>query len=240
MTAKELFQAGKLNEAIQALTVELRANPADVKRRTFLFELLCFSGEYDRAEKQLEILGKENDKAELGALLYRAALSAERSRLDLFQKKDYPKRAGEEAAEAGGVLNGKPFTSIADSDPRIGARLEVFVAGSYMWIPFQHIASLEMQSPKRVRDLLWIPTIVRASDSFKGRDLGEVLVPATTAFACRNEDELVKLGRQTVDVEENGEVYPVGAKELLVDDELFPLLEVRTLEFKAAQTAAVQ
>ena len=49
MTATELFQQGKLRQAIEALGGEVRNAPLDAKRRTFLFELLCFSGEYDRA-----------------------------------------------------------------------------------------------------------------------------------------------------------------------------------------------
>ena len=58
MTARELYQAGKLDEAVQALIAELRDNPGDTKRRTFLFELLCFAGNFDRAEKQLDILSQ--------------------------------------------------------------------------------------------------------------------------------------------------------------------------------------
>ena len=57
MTAKELFQAGRIDEAIETLGIELRSNPTDAQRRTFLFELLCFAGNYDRAEKQLDVLG---------------------------------------------------------------------------------------------------------------------------------------------------------------------------------------
>mgnify|MGYP003327928540 CR=1 FL=1 len=58
MTAKELYKTGKLKEAIAALNVEVRDNPADVQRRTFLFELLVFAGEYDRADKQINILSE--------------------------------------------------------------------------------------------------------------------------------------------------------------------------------------
>jgi type VI secretion system protein ImpE len=50
MTATDLYRAGRLNEAIQALGTALRSDPTDAQRRTFLFELLCFAGEYDRAE----------------------------------------------------------------------------------------------------------------------------------------------------------------------------------------------
>ena len=53
MNPQELYQAGHLNEAIKALSAELRDSPTDSKRRTFLFELLCFAGEYERADKQL-------------------------------------------------------------------------------------------------------------------------------------------------------------------------------------------
>src|ERR1017187_9565088 len=72
MTAGQLFQAGKLDQAVQALGVELRDNPGDVQRRTFLFELLCFAGAYDRAEKQLDVLAQGGKDAQLGALLYAA------------------------------------------------------------------------------------------------------------------------------------------------------------------------
>lgn len=93
MNSKELFQAGKLAEAIQAIGAELRDNPTDAERRTFLFELLCFAGEYDRAEKQLDVLAQRGNEAELGALLYRAALHAERTRDELFRKNEYPRAA---------------------------------------------------------------------------------------------------------------------------------------------------
>jgi type VI secretion system protein ImpE len=50
MSVQELFRAGKLQEAIQALGSEVRDRPGDNQRRTFLFELLCFAGEFSRAE----------------------------------------------------------------------------------------------------------------------------------------------------------------------------------------------
>src|SRR6202012_2437193 len=90
MTAKELYREGKLREAIKALGDELRSNPLDATRRTFLFELLLFAGEYDRAEKQLDMLATTEAKAAGGALLYRSAVHAERTRSEMFASGQTP------------------------------------------------------------------------------------------------------------------------------------------------------
>ena len=124
MTAKQLFQAGKLNEAMKALAAEVRDNPTDPRRRTFLFELLCFAGEYDRAEKHLHVLAQGNSQAEMGAVLYFSALHAERTRLrQVFERSDLSTSAP--ARQFSGTLNGQPFESIVDADPRIGAKAGV-------------------------------------------------------------------------------------------------------------------
>src|SRR5919108_1507677 len=130
MSSLELFRSGKLNEAVQALGAELRSNPLDAKRRTFLFELLCFSGDYDRAEKHLAVLAESNKQAGMGGLLYRAALHAERMRQEMFTKREWPRRSREPKPICG-TLDGKPFQEISDTDPRISDNLEIFVAGSY-------------------------------------------------------------------------------------------------------------
>lgn len=232
LPAHELLKAGKLGEAIQAVTAEIRANPGDLHRRTFLFELLCFAGQYDRADQQLELLGEGSGERQIGALLYRAALQAERTRHDLFRNRQYP-AASAEAPEVAGVLNGKSFQALTDADPRIGPRLEIFAAGTYMWIPWEHVASLEIPPPRRLRDLLWTPATLRTGPGFQNQDLGEVLLPVLSPFSWQHADEAVRLGRVTVWEEET-----FGQKTLLVDDEEVPLLEVRKLEIQAPAAAS--
>lgn len=233
MNATELYRAGRLNEAVQALSAELRDNPTDARRRTFLFELLCFAGDYDRASKQLDVLAGEGPQSELGTLAYRAAVQAERQRQELFRSKDIPEDA-EGSTATGGFLNDKPFDSLEDADPRIGARLEVFAAGNYVWVPFQHVASIEISAPRRLRDLVWIPAVVRLGPGMKGKDLGHVLLPALCPFSWQHPEESVRLGRQTVWVEEAGGPIPFGQKSLLADGEEIPLLEVRKIVFGSA------
>ena len=240
MTTNEYLRAGKLEEAIQSLNEQVRLDPLDVKTRTSLFELLCFSGEYDRAEKQLEVLAQNGRNAELGTLLYRAALHAERVRQDLFGKQEYPMPKKHDGA--GQILfsiNGAAYHSLIDGDPRIGPNLEVFAAGSYLWIPFAMLNSIEVAPPKRLRDLLWLPARVRTSDKYEERELGEVLLPVLTPFAWQHPDRAVRLGHTTAWEEtSNGEVLPHGQKILLADGEEWPLLELRNVQITTAQAAS--
>src|SRR5580698_10422997 len=116
MNPQELYRAGRLSDAIKALSAELRDNPTDVKRRTFLFELLCFEGEWERADKQLEVLGQAGPESEMGVMLYRSALFAERQRHDLLGKGELPAGKDEGEASRGGQANNKPFEYFSDAD----------------------------------------------------------------------------------------------------------------------------
>lgn len=235
MTPQELFKAGKLNEAVGALNEEMRRNPTDVKARTFLFELLCFSGDYVRAEKQLDVLGQSGPQSEMGAVLYRGLLHATKIRQEVYPKGKPPAAAvSESAAGRGGTLNGAPFKTLVDADPRIGPNLEVFAAGNYLVIPFTLLSSVEVSPPRRLRDLLWIPAVIRTTPAFQRKELGETLLPALTPFAGQHASDSVRLGRETIWEEDDGEQFPVGQKILLVDGEETPMLDVRKLEFDDA------
>jgi type VI secretion system protein ImpE len=233
MNAQELFRAGRLNEAVDALGAELRENPGDSQRRIFLFELLCFAGNYQRAEKQLDVLAQKGAEAAMGTLLYRSALHAEQTRQEMFLSGNYPDSAA--PGPVSGTLNGIPFQSLTDGDPRIGARLEIFAAGQYTWIPLEQIASVRIGPPKRLRDLLWAPAVVRTSSDFRGVELGEVLVPALAPLSWGHDEDEVRLGRRTEWqlLGENVQA-PVGQKLFLVDDQEFPLLELRELDIVPA------
>ncbi len=235
MNTQELFRAGRLMEAVKALGAEVRDNPTDARRRTFLFELLCFAGEFERADKQLEVLGQAGPNSEIGVLLYRSALYAERQRQDLFAHGELPKAAEPGLPACAGTFNGKPFASFSDADPRIGSRLEVFAAGTYLLLPLEHVASIRIEAPKRLRDLLWTPAAVRGKPSFKGAELGEVLLPVLSPASWQHADDAVRLGRATVWEQRDGsdEEILFGQKMWLVDDEEIPFLELRSLEFAA-------
>lgn len=234
MKARQLLEAGNLDEAIETLGAELRKDPTDVQRRVFLFELLSFAGEYERAEKQLDIAGQGGREASMGALLYRSALHAEKNRQEMFEAQQFLV-GGVEPTPVSGTMNGKAFETLSDIDPRLGARLEVFAAGQYLWLPLEHVASVEIAPPKRLRDLIWIPAIVQTGPGFKGLELGQVLLPAISPLSWQYEETEVRLGRVTEWVAlDDGTEVPIGQKLLLVDGEELPFLELRTLEISPA------
>jgi type VI secretion system protein ImpE len=231
MNAEKLIHEGKIDDAVTALTAYLRDNPGDTKNRIVLFELLCVNGDYGRAEKHLGVLSQGTKETQIGALLYYGALHAEKLRREMFEKETYPAALPEGSAGLKGKFNGRPFASIEDSDPRIGARLEVFAAGDYLWVPLGHVKRIEMEAPKKLRDLMWSPAKILTGPGFGDRELGEVLLPALTPLTYLHDDPQVRMGRVTewcADAE--GRENPYGQKMLLIDGEEVPFLEMRSLE----------
>lgn len=84
--AKALLRAGKLNEAIQAALNHVKSKPTDITARIFLFELSCFSGDWERAEKQLDVIANQDMNAMIGSQIYKQNFKAERDRMSVFNE----------------------------------------------------------------------------------------------------------------------------------------------------------
>ena len=82
--AKQLLDAGDLTGAVAAALDLVRANPTNIPARIFLFELSLFSGDWDRAEKQLDVIGHQDANALIGSMIFRQCLHAERDRAKFF------------------------------------------------------------------------------------------------------------------------------------------------------------
>ncbi|MGL4552064.1 MAG: type VI secretion system accessory protein TagJ [Gemmataceae bacterium] len=83
-TALDLYYAGKLKEAAAAATDQVRKAPTDNNARTFLAELLMFSGELDRADRQLEALSTQDPQAAVHVAMLRQLLRADQARQKFF------------------------------------------------------------------------------------------------------------------------------------------------------------
>jgi type VI secretion system protein ImpE len=83
MNPKELIKAGRLSDARKQLTEEVKASPADTGKRTLLFQVLAFCGEWDRAERHLDAIASQDVKSEIGVQIYRNIMLAEKQRIEV-------------------------------------------------------------------------------------------------------------------------------------------------------------
>ncbi len=143
--------------------------------------------------------------AGLAALAAGQAEEAERLRDQAF----------ENAPESKGTINGEPFEWIADADGRLGPVLEAFINGYYYWVPIDCIASLRMEAPEDLRDLVWAPA------EFKWANEGEAVgfIPVRYPGSETAEDSRLALARLT-EWEELGNELVIGhGQRLMVTDQ---------------------
>jgi len=261
--AKELFEAAKLQEAIEQLIGEVKANPADTSRRTFLFELLCFAGEWDRAEKQLDVIGHQSAEAELGVMVYRAIIKAERERQRLFKEgvaphflKEPPAYVDLHVTAINQIREGKTAEARATLDRAEEERPAI--SGTLGDVEFQDFRDADdLVAPVLeliVKDkYVWFPfeqvkrmeiapprslrDLLWASASIEALDgtIGEVYVPALYCGTGEHDDNQVKLGRVTDWKQVGDNLYrSVGLRLFLVDDEDKTMFETKSVTFNAA------
>lgn len=266
-TGKELFDAGNLQTSIEAVTGEVKSNPTDVKRRTFLFELLCLAGEWDRAEKQIDVIGQQSIESAMAVTVYRANIQAERERSRLFRDGNAPHflteppayvdlhveaiqklrsgdtagaralldRAEEERPALTGTWNGAPFLDFRDYNDLTAGALELIVKDKYAWLAFEHIQSIEIDPPKSLRDLLWVPARMKAADG----TTGEVFIPALYFGSSAHSDDRVRLGRMTDWKPLSDDLFQgMGLRLFLVGEEEQSVIDTRRIEFAAASSSA--
>jgi type VI secretion system protein ImpE len=119
--AKEHFEAGRLKEAIQAMTAEVKGHPTDANRRVFLAELLCFAGNLERADLQLDVLTEQDPKAAVGIALFRQLVRADLARRQFFTEGRMPELVG--PVSPGLRLHLEASIRLRENDPAAAARL---------------------------------------------------------------------------------------------------------------------
>ena len=90
MTPQELLAAGEIAQAISAQSGVLRARPTDRDARWFLFVLLCYAGEHDRAMLQLDTLAQQDAEFGMGSVVYRSLVVADAERAAVLTRAGNP------------------------------------------------------------------------------------------------------------------------------------------------------
>ena len=136
-------------------------------------------------------------------------------------------RAFDAAPATAGTINSEPFEWLADADGRLGPLLEVFLNGHYYWVPLDSVASVSMEAPEDLRDLVWAPA------QFKWANGGEAVgfIPVRYPGSEAAEDDRIKLSRLTQwDERSNNLVMGLGQRVLVTDQDDYSFLAVSRIE----------
>ena len=262
MTPSELYQSGKLNEAVAAALEGVKSHPTDTSRRGLLAELLCFAGELERADKQLETLGHQEPKSIVGLSMLRQLVRAETARQQFFAEGRLP----EFLKEASPVLRLHLDASIALREGATAEAAELIakadaarapVAGTCDGQPFDDIRDLDDLTASFFEVLTstgkyyWIPTdqveIIEFHAAQRPQDLlwrrahmivndgpdGEVYLPTLYAKTHASGDDQLRLGRGTSwSGGEGSPVLGVGQRTFLIGEEDRPIMQLKVLEFR--------
>jgi len=259
MDSTELYKAGKLQDAVTAQIQLVKSNPADHAKRLFLFELLVFSGDLERAGRQLAPINYNDPETETALLNYRQLLVAEEARRSLFEKGTPPKFlvsvVPEHAKLRLEALNQLREGHPAEASKTLARANEAspVIKGKLNDKPFEEFRDCDdiLGSVVEVMakgNYFWVPLETIESIAMNGprfpRDLiwiparldsrqgesGEMFLPAIYPKSHLEADEQVKLGRVTDwKGAENEPVYGVGSKLYMAGEDAVSILDWRAL-----------
>lgn len=257
MTPEESLRQGDVAGALAALKEQVRANPADSKLRTFLFQLFCVVGEWDRALSQLAIVG-EMDKLALPMVqMYREAIRCEALRTEIFAGERSPIIFGEPPTWIGLLVQALPLVAQGKASAAEDLRNQAFeqapaTAGRLNDAPFDWLADADPRLGPVLEAIIngryyWMPLEnVRRIDMEEPEDLRDcVWMPAHFEFAnggetvgliptrypgsSAHDDPLVKLARKTLWEVRDGMELPVGQRMLVTDAGDQALMDARSI-----------
>lgn len=265
MKALEAFNAGRLTDAVRLATDEVRNAPQDVTARYVLAEMLCFVGEFERADNQLDTAVTLDPSRALSIIQFRQLVRGEQARQDCFEAGRPPQFLVEPSPgirdrlgtivqmRAGDVSAARAALERAEGQRRS-------MAGVCNGKPFDDLRDAD----DTVADVLevltgdgryfWVPfEIVRSIDFEKperARDLlfrqadlqtsadlnGPVFIPALYAGTHRDSRDEMRLGRGTDWIGE-GPVRGVGQRVFIAGEDDPAILQVESIEIRGGAPA---
>lgn len=145
-----MLKEGRLDEALQALTAQVRANPADAKRRVFMFQLLSLLGQWERAQNQLKVAGEMDPLNALMVGAYEVALAGELERVEVLEGRRAPVIIGEPDQWLAMMVQALKLNAEGHHAQAAALREQAFeqadaVSGSIDGVPFEWIGDADQR-----------------------------------------------------------------------------------------------
>lgn len=262
MDSHEHFQAGRLDQAIEAALHDVKQHPTELPRRSFLCELLCYTADLERADKQLDVLSTQDPELAVGVALFRQLIRAEQARRQFFAEGRLPEfvglptepqklslQASIEIREGHVETAAKLLDEAEQARPHPRGTCDGQAFDDFRDLDDLLNSSLEVLTSNG--KYFWIPAERVERIEFRTprfpRDLlwvpvhmvvrdgpdGEVYLPTLYVGSHAEQDDALRLGRATD--WRGGEGEPVrgfGQRTLLVGEEARPVLELKEIEFQ--------
>jgi len=264
--AAERLKSGNLEEALADLQAEVRKNPANPQTRTFLFQLLCLLGRWDRAKTQLEVLADMDKQTSSMVQTYGAVLQCEATRNEVFAGKLPPLVFGKPAEWVALLLEALKMTAQGKHKEAAALRAQAFegaptTSGKVEGKPFEWIADGDARLGPMLEAVVngkyyWVPfqrlREIRMEKPTDLRDLvwapayltlangGEAvaLIPTRYPGSDASEDNAIRMARKTTWLEPDPDTFlGLGQRILNTDQGELPLLDVRTISLDGVAEA---
>jgi type VI secretion system protein ImpE len=265
MNAEESLRHGDLQAAMSALQDQVRSDPSNVEYRVFLFQLLCVTGDWERALTQLNVAG-DLDAGTLAMVhTYRDLLQCEALRQRVFAGEISPMIFGEPQEWVAKVIEALRVDASGKPDKAQQLRLEAFeaapvVAGTLNGTEFEWVADADSRIGPFLEAIIngryyWVPfhqiSEIRCDEPEDLRDFvwapaqfflpngGQTVgfIPTRYTGSETADDDLIRLARKTEWDELAEGVYAgLGQRMLVTDRDEYPLLEVRNLALANADS----
>lgn len=261
--AEAALAVGDLAGARSALVGAIRAAPGDVALRSFLFQLSCVTGDWDRAAKQLDVVAQLDPAAMDLASDYRAAIAAEAVRSNVFAGRARPAIFGATAPWLDGMIAALAQDAAGESDAAADARAAALEAapsraGEIDGAPFAWLADADTRLGPVLEVVMngayrWLPfaeiarlevtppTDLRdavwtvAMLTVTGGGEWPVLIPTRYPGSEASPDAAIALARRTEWIPLGGDhAAGLGQRLLAHDRGDVALLDLRALSFEAA------
>jgi type VI secretion system protein ImpE len=260
VNATDYYKAGQLQQAIEEQLKVVKAAPADHAKRLFLFELLAFAGDLERARKQIDVINYGELELDAAIIGYRKVLEAEQARRRLFSEGLAPKFFAEQPEHVHARL--EAINRLRENRP--AEALEMLAKAHELVPPLKgELNGKAFDSFRDGDDLFstvlevfgqggyyWVPfeqieSVAMNPPRFP-RDLiwaparldlregsgGNVFLPALYHGTHAHADNQVNLGRASDwQIIEGGPVLGLGLRTFMAGDDTYSLLEWRQLNF---------
>ena len=267
MQAQDYLKNGDVDAALKALMQVVRDEPQKAENRTFLFQLLAVTGDWNRALNQL-VVASEMDSAALPMMqTYREALSCEALRAQVFAGVRSPLVFGDPEQWIALLLEALKLTAAGEYAQASKLRQQAYddaptTSGTINGEPFEWLADADSRIGPFLEAVVngsyyWIPMhrmakleieapadlrdLVWLPAQFSWANGGQAigLIPARYPGSEANSDGAIQLARRTEWVELGDDMFSgMGQRLMATDANDYPLLEVREILFDVPDAVA--